>query len=262
MDNFSHSALENLSKIIGDKYTGSEITEFFHKIGYNDIQHDGTTKWRFVYDRLKDIQNTNGYFAIAKVIEQLCSPEEFIQDKDGFSRLLEQVNEILSYYKLRVNDNGKIIKDSSIEPKLQSKVTEDAKLFNSRHYHPEIKKHAFKLFNEGRYFHAVFECCKAFDKYVSEKADTDKHGSKLMTEALSLKGCLKLNAQQTETERNEQQGLMHLCAGLMSAIRNPQGHEPELHWKMTREDALDVLSLMSYLYRQIESTVVFQKGDI
>jgi uncharacterized protein (TIGR02391 family) len=224
MNKYSYSALEALSKIIGDRYKGSEITEFFQKLGYNDIQHDGTTKWRFVYSNLKEMQGKNGYITISKAIEQLCSPEEFFQNKNGFPIILEQVNEILSHYELRVNDKGKLVKDSNIEPTLKSKDTEDATFFNARNYHPEIKKHAPKLFNDGLYFHSVFECCKAFDKYVSEKAEIDKHGSKLMTEVLSPKGCLKLNKQVTETELNEQQGLMHLCAGLMSAIRNPLGH--------------------------------------
>jgi uncharacterized protein (TIGR02391 family) len=259
MKNFSDSALEQLSKIIGGRYTGTEITSFFHKVGYVNAQHDGTTKWRFVYENLKHIQTKDGNFEILKAIEQLCSPEEFFQNKEDFSVMLDNVNEILSHYQLMINKEGKIVQNSQIEPVLRSKVTEDASLFNSRNYHPEIRKHAFKLFNEGLYFHAVFECCKSFDKYVSEKADIDKHGVSLMGAALSLNGCLKLNKQENETERNEQEGLMHLCTGLMKAIRNPQGHETELCWKMSREDALDVLSLINYLYRQIELTCYFIK---
>jgi len=258
MKNFSNSALERLSIIIGDRYTGTEITSFFHKIGYIKIQHDGTTKWRFVYEHLRYIQSKGGYLEILKAIEQLCRPEEFFQNRDEFSIILDKVNEVLSYYQLKVNKDGKIVLNSQIEPILKSNITEDAASFNSRHYHPEIKKHAFDLFNEGRYFHAVFECCKSFDKFVSEKAGMDKHGAALMGAALSLSGCLKLNRQETETERNEQEGLMHLCTGLMKAIRNPQGHEPELYWKMSREDALDVLSLISYLYRQVELTCYFK----
>ncbi|WP_167848815.1 TIGR02391 family protein [Methanolobus halotolerans] len=167
-----------------------------------------------------------------KAIEQLCSPEEFFQNRDELSVVLGEVNEVLSYYQLRVNKDGKMVHNSHIEPVLKSKITEDASIFNSRNYHPEIRKHAFKLFNDGLYFHAVFECCKSFDKCVSEKAEMDKHGAALMGAALSPNGCLKLNKQETETQRNEQEGLMHLCTGLMKAIRNPQGHEPELYWKM------------------------------
>ena len=85
----------------------------------------------------------------------------------------------------------------------------------------------------------------------------EKHGSELMSAALSLKGPLKLNSQRTETEKNEQEGIMHVCMGLMRAIRNPESHEPELDWPITREDALDILSLISFLYRQIDKTVCY-----
>ncbi|AFV25340.1 ymh, putative [Methanolobus psychrophilus R15] len=80
-----------------------------------------------------------------------------------------------------------------------------------------------------------------------------------MGAALAVNGCLKLNKQESETERNEQEGLMHLCTGLMKAIRNPHGHEPELYWKMSREDALDVLSLINYLYIKVEATCCYKK---
>jgi hypothetical protein len=53
---------------------------------------------------------------------------------------------------------------------------------------------------------------------------------------------------------------MYLCMGLMNAVRNPQAHEPELHWPMTREDALDVLALFSFLFRKLEGAVVVQNG--
>ena len=44
---FQLPALERLSKII-DYKTGTEITDLFRKAGYEDIKHDGGTKWRFL----------------------------------------------------------------------------------------------------------------------------------------------------------------------------------------------------------------------
>lgn len=99
---------------------------------------------------------------------------------------------------------------------------------------------------QGRRFQAVFESCKAFDKAVAVMGQLGLHGVPLMTAALRLEGPIKLNSQRTITERNEQDGVM-------KAIRNPEAHEPEIDWPMTREDALDVLSLLSYLYRKLEN---------
>jgi uncharacterized protein (TIGR02391 family) len=256
---FSLSALERIATIIGDRYTGSEITSFFRKAGFPEIRHDGTTKWRFVYSKLEEMQKGQyGPYQIAKIIESLCNPEEYFGQAEVHRKMVDQINEILGFYGLVVKtETGKIVVTGQTDAYLHSRESEEAKLFDSREFHPKVREHAKELFLEKRYFHAVFECCKAFDKYVREKSKLDKHGLSLMSSALSLKGPLKLNPQRTETEKNEQEGLMHLCIGLMRAIRNPEGHEPELDWPITREDALDILSLISYLYRKIDKTVFY-----
>ncbi len=104
----------------------------------------------------------------------------------------------------------------------------------------------------------MFECCKVYDKEVSQKSQIQEHGVSLMSKAFSLSGTLKLNAQITETERNEQEGIMHLSRGIMGAIRNPQSHEPALDWPITKEDTLDLLSFLSFLFRKLDKTTYFK----
>jgi uncharacterized protein (TIGR02391 family) len=258
-EKFSASALEQISRIIGDRYTGSQITTFFAKCGFPQYAHDGTsTKWRFVNDVLNQIQNsTYGTYNILKIIQNLCNPEEFYSNAEGHRKIIDSINEVLEFYGLSIDRKGEIISSQEKRTMPNEKENEDTKLFISRHFHHEIIKHSKDLFIEGNYFHAVFESCKAFDKCVKEKSGIDKHGTDLMSNALSLKGPLKLNRQITETEKNEQEGLMHLCIGLMRAIRNPECHEPKLDWNISREDALDILSLISFLYRQIDKTIYF-----
>jgi hypothetical protein len=45
----------------------------------------------------------------------------------------------------------------------------------------------------------------------------------------------------------------------MSAIRNPQAHEPALNWPITREDALDLLSFLSFLFKKLDKATYFKK---
>ncbi len=255
---FSLSALEKLAKIIGDRYTGTEITELFRKAGFPEIVHDGSTKWRFVYAELENLQKeSSGPYNIAKIIEKLCDPQEYFGNANYHKEVLNKVNEILAFCGLIVSTDGTIISDPTISPVLKSSQTIAEKNFIDRNYHLEIRKHGQKLFADEKYFHAVFECCKAFEKAVKEKSKIKKHGTQLMSSALSPKGPLKLNAQNTETEINEQNGVMHLCMGLTSAIRNTGAHEPELNWPINQDDALDILSLLSFLWRKIDSTIYY-----
>lgn len=182
------------------------------------------------------------------------TPQEYFGSPNAHQYALNQINGVLSFYGITINEKGKAILTGKKQETVPQKESEDARLFHQRAFHPDVVKHGRDQFEQGHYFDAVDECCKAFTKYIGEKAHLDKHGFDLMSSALSLKGSLKLNVQNTETERNEQEGLMHMCMGLMKSIRNPAEHEPQLGFRIERQDALDMLSFISYLYRQIDKT--------
>ena len=66
---------------------------------------------------------------------------------------------------------------------------------------------------------------------------------------------LALNSLQTETERDEQKGLMNLIKGMFGAFRNVTAHAPKIFWKVTEQDALDLLTIASLIHRRLDSAV-------
>jgi uncharacterized protein (TIGR02391 family) len=66
---------------------------------------------------------------------------------------------------------------------------------------------------------------------------------------------LAFNSLQTDTERNEQNGMINLMKGMFSAFRNPTAHAAKISWTITEQDALDLLTLASLLHRRIDSAV-------
>lgn len=136
-------------------------------------------------------------------------------------------------------------------------VNQEIKDFMSRGFHQEIHRHCNKLFQQKNYFHAVFEAAKAYNKKVQEKSKSSKDGQSLMMEAWTSTGVLKITQCQTETDKNIQEGIKFLSAGLMQALRNPTAHEPALDWPISREDCLDMLSFISYLFRQLDKAVYY-----
>ncbi len=261
---FKLSALEKLAEIIGDRYTGSQITELFNKSGFQHIVHDGTTKWRFVYAIFKSMQKEQyGDYNILKVVETLCDPQEYFSDPEEQIFVLSRVNKILSFYGLKVRKDGKIIKTEEEQkefPKINHN-SETRELFESMNFHSEVRRNGKDLFSEERYFHAVFECSKALEKYIQQKSKSHLTGTKLMNNVLSLRGSLKINLQQTQTEKDEQDGVRYLCMGLMMKVRNFTSHELALEKPIPKKDALDVLSLISYLYRKIDDAVYFKNKN-
>lgn len=131
--------------------------------------------------------------------------------------------------------------------------------FLKRKFHPEVVKHSQRLFLQGNYFHSVFESAKAFNKDIRTKSKTDKDGQSLMLSVWGWEnGVLKATNCQTQSDKDFQNGLKFISGGLMSAIRNPTTHEPAITWPINKQDCLDILSLVSFLYRQLEKSVYFK----
>lgn len=49
-----------------------------------------------------------------------------------------------------------------------------------------------------------------------------------------------------------------LTSGLMSAVRNPTAHEPALEWSISENDCLDILSFISFLFRQLDKAIYYK----
>jgi uncharacterized protein (TIGR02391 family) len=128
--------------------------------------------------------------------------------------------------------------------------------FDSYQFHSEIVEHCRKLYGQGNYFHAVSEAAKVYNSLVKSKARSTEDGAQLMHRVWNVQnGVLKINSCTSETDHNVQNGIKFLSVGLMSAIRNPTAHEPALQWPIDEQDAIDILSLVSFLLRQYDKAM-------
>lgn len=147
-----------------------------------------------------------------------------------------------------------ILRDAGIRPVVMNQHRRPA--FEARRLHPEVIRHSQRLFLQGNFFHAVFESAKAYNKQVRVKAESERDGQSLMLEVWGCdKGVLKVTRCESETDRNVQDGIKFLSAGLMQAIRNPTAHEPAVDWPISEEDCLDILSFISFLFRKLDDAV-------
>lgn len=206
--------------------------------------------------------------------------ETFPNDAITSSRAQKVYNCILSLAKQRMNNeerNQLLVKFCKrITPESHrdelSKILEDGLgpsqsaekkahgEFIARGFHPQVVEHCKRLFAQGNYFHAVFEACKVYNRSVQAKSLISCDGESLMMSVWGWdKGVLKLTPCQTETDKNIQDGVKFLSAGLMRAMRNPTAHEPALHWPIEKQDCLDMLSFISFLFRQLDKAVYFKQ---
>ena len=64
---------------------------------------------------------------------------------------------------------------------------------------------------------------------------------------------LAINSRSTVSERSEQSGFANLVRGTFGMFRNPTAHEARIHWPMTKEDAEDLLTIVSLVHRRLDS---------
>ncbi|NUU75760.1 TIGR02391 family protein [Paenibacillus xylanilyticus] len=148
----------------------------------------------------------------------------------------------------------KILSENGLSYNLVNK--DEIQTFYNRDFHPEVVKHCREFFIQGNYFHAVFEATKAYNYAIKDKSKSQRDGSSLMMDVLDAKnGVLKITKCSTESEVNTQNGIKFLSSGLMQAIRNPTAHEPKITWPVNKQDCLDILSFVSYLFRQLDKAV-------
>ncbi|HEV8230035.1 MAG TPA: TIGR02391 family protein [Candidatus Limnocylindria bacterium] len=119
--------------------------------------------------------------------------------------------------------------------------------------HPRLANVARELYRDRHYAQAVAEAAKALVNMVKERSRVDDaDGTALMTRVFSVNSpVLAFNDLKDQTDRDEQQGMMHLYAGAVLAIRNPRSHDNVLD---SRESAGEMLGLLSFLARRLDDT--------
>lgn len=135
-----------------------------------------------------------------------------------------------------------------------SSIPKYIEIFTSLDLHPDIKRVTKQLFLDGHYSQAVFEAFKRVNNMVKEKSGRkDLDGSTLMTTVFSKNTpVLKLNSGTSQSDKDEQEGFMHLFQGAILGIRNPKGHD-----EIVQKDpfkTIEYICLASLLAKIVDST--------
>lgn len=123
--------------------------------------------------------------------------------------------------------------------------------FQLRNLYSKFPQKVRNLFDDGHYSEATFEALKFLDKSVQNLAETKDTGFKLMMKVFGGNPpTLKINDLADESKEDEQKGYQFIFAGVMSAIRNPKGHEYSIEDDL--DTCLDHLTVISALFRRLE----------
>ncbi len=256
---FTDGQLEALCKVLADTYfglKGSEIGDLLSRIGVDDTA-SSMTKWKRLLVALanrqsKDQSGDRVFAFIAAALE----PARFQDRGDEYRSMISDVNVSLSYVGFEFREDGKFYKRKPAATHSEAHARADrlrTKL-EQRNVHPDVLMYCRAELLAQDCFHAVLEACKSVAGRIRSISGSDGDGAPLVQEAFGGKSPLILiNAFQSETDKGEQRGFVNLASGLFGTFRNPTAHEARIHWPISEEDALDLLSLASYVHRRLDN---------
>lgn len=253
---------EQICRVIGDTHnglTGSEIGRMLAELGIADV-NPANTKWKRLYNALASRTDGAGNAnAVYGLIIYCFNPARGINDGARYRWMMDEVNRVLMLSGIEVRDDGKLHKVQVAETldEVERRTRSLRNALVGAGAHPEVMKCCQKELLVDDYFHAVHEAAKGLCDRVREMSGLSLDGTRLFDAALSVKDpYIALTTLRTESERNQQNGLRELLNGAIHLVRNPTAHQLRIHWDVNETDAVEVLNLISYLHKLLDSCSV------
>lgn len=232
----------------------------FQECGVKDVSNE-STKWKRIYYTFLAQQELDGSSnSFLNFIKKSLKLVRFINGENGnYDELLTQVNRPLMLFGLQMTNEGKLIKVEAattiteVERRTRSLVSE----LQKRHIHHDVIKCCKEEYLQKNYFHAVFEAAKSLSEKVREKTGMLEDGSFLFNTAFSVTNPkLAVNSLQTSSEKNIQNGLKEMLNGVTHMVRNVTAHELKIKRVVNGQEAIDILTTISFLHKQLDECFV------
>lgn len=253
--------LEQICNVLADTttgLTGTEIGTLLRRLDIADPNASATKRVR-LYDALSSRQRGDrcGNNVIA-FIQEAMNPVRYHSDADYFAAKRDELNTVLAFCGYSLGEDGRISQKTKATTlsEAEERARRLERKLRARGVHPDVLKFCRAELVQENYFHAVFEATKSVADKLRDLTGLTSDGAELVGKALAGQTPLiAINTLQTETERSEQSGFVNLLKGMFGTFRNVTAHAPKIKWPISEEDALDLLSLASYLHRRLDTAV-------
>jgi uncharacterized protein (TIGR02391 family) len=246
---FTANQLEQICRILADAYSHTGLSDLLETA--NIPECGGTPKWERALFALAQKQRSDKCGNnVAAFVQRVMDPVRFIQNHDAFKDLRTRLNTVLALSALRLGEDGKLREASRAATVSEAQRMADelrAELLR-RAVHEDVLSFCRAELMEAtppNYFHAVLEASKSVAQKIRDKTGLLDDGAELVDRAFSLSNpFLAINSLRDDSERAEHTGLANMLRGMFGTFRNPPAHAPRILWKMGKQDALDLFSLV------------------
>ena len=255
---FDQTHLEQMARTIVDAVTHAELTRLMNTCGI--AQQGGNPRWERMLLALSARQDRDGCGNnVGAFVQAVMAPVRFVGNPEAFSNLRHSLNQVLAFSSLHLAEDGKLTKVA--QAKTLTEAQECAGRLRAelqrRQVHHDVLRFCKPELLEENFFHAILEATKSVADKLRSKTGLVSDGAALADAAFGGKlPRLALNRLVTESEQSEQSGFCNLLKGIFGVFRNQTAHEPKITKTYTEQDALDLLTLVSYVHRRIDSAVI------
>jgi uncharacterized protein (TIGR02391 family) len=255
---FSQDQLEAIAGALGDTDAGLIGTEIQHLLATAKIADPGPlTKRVRLFNAFVENQNARqDRIHVLAFIRHAMKPARYSRAPERYEPMRALLNQALAFAGLVVDQTGKLtsVEVAQTLPEAQRRARELRADLEGRGVHPDVLKFCRAELLADNYFHAVQEAVKSVADKIRTRTGLTDDGAGLVDRAFGGDTpMLAINARSTVSERSEQTGFANLMRGTFGMFRNPTAHEARIHWPMPKEDAEDILTIVSLIHRRLDA---------
>ena len=262
MSTFTQEEIQAIADALGDTaegLTGSEIAHLLLSCAISDTDPAITKRVR-LYNAFAHDQNCRkDRTRILGFIRKAMKPARFAKEPHRFEPMRANLNRALAFAGLSVNEAGELV--SSVSASTLSEAEERARVLRPdlsfRGVHSDVLEFCRAELVTDDYFHAVLEAVKSVGNKLRKMTGCKEDGGPLVDRTLTgPPPMVAINPLQTKSQEDEQRGFANLVKGTFGMFRNPTAHDGRVNWIMTKDDAEDLLSLVSLIHRRLDGSQV------
>ncbi len=254
---FTQDQLEAIAGALGDTEAGLTGAEIQYLLSSSKMTDPGpTTKRVRIYNAFVDSQNTKkNRTNILEFIRLAMKPARYSRQPERYEPMRALLNQALAFAGLVVDDAGNLTKTDAAHtlPEAQRRARDLRADLEGRGVHPDVLKFCRAELVADNYFHAVQEAVKSVADKMRGRTGLTDDGAALVDRVLGGDPpLLVINSRTSASEHSEQKGFANLVRGTFGMFRNPTAHEARIHWVMSKEDAEDLLTIVSLIHRRLD----------
>jgi uncharacterized protein (TIGR02391 family) len=258
---FHETNLDEISAVLADTVTGltgGEIGTYLKQLGYGDPVPTTTKRYRLSAALRLAQQSEGSGKPVLNFIEVVMNPVRYIGKSKQYAGRCSQLNGVLAFSGYRLDDTGRVHATRVVRTLAEAQARADGLRdeLADRKVHQDVLRFCKAELLQDNYFHAVFEATKSVADKIRQMSGLSGDGTQLVQRALGGDTpIIAINSMADETQKSEQRGFANLLIGMFGVFRNTLAHEPRLTWPIDEQDALDLMSLASYLHRRLDASI-------